>query len=69
VLDGRTGLVVAPADPAALADAIDRLLADEPLRARLGEAARAAVQPFTYEAMAAGVAAALAAATRTTASG
>ena len=37
-------------------------LADDALRARLGVAARAAVAPYTYEAMAAGVAAALAAA-------
>jgi len=62
VLDGRTGLVVTPNDPQQLAEAIDRLLVDDALRAQLGEAACAAVQPFTYEAMAAGVAAALAAA-------
>jgi glycosyltransferase involved in cell wall biosynthesis len=62
VLDGRTGLVVAPGDIDALAAAIDRLLADAPLRARLGGAARTAVAPFTYPAMAAGVGAALAAA-------
>ena len=62
VADDRTGLVIAPGDPDALADAIDRLLADDALRVRLGDAARAAVQPFTYEAMAAGIAAALAAA-------
>jgi glycosyltransferase involved in cell wall biosynthesis len=40
VEDGRTGLLVPVADPAALADAIGRLLADEPLRARLGAAGR-----------------------------
>jgi glycosyltransferase involved in cell wall biosynthesis len=62
VVDGRTGLVVAPADADALAGAIDRLLGDAALRARLGAAARAAVAPYTYEAMAAGVAAALSAA-------
>jgi glycosyltransferase involved in cell wall biosynthesis len=62
VLDDRTGLVVAPGDADALAGAIDRLLADDPLRHRLGEAARDAVEPYTYEAMAGGVAAALAAA-------
>lgn len=60
VRDHETGLVIAPGNPATLAQAIDRLLTDEPLRARLGAAAHAAVQPFTYEAMAAGVAAALA---------
>lgn len=39
-LDGVTGLVVPPADAGALAGAIRRLLADDPWRARLGEAAR-----------------------------
>ena len=62
VRDGRTGLVVSPGDADALAAAIDRLLADDALRARLGAAARAAVAPYTYDAMAAGVAAALTAA-------
>jgi glycosyltransferase involved in cell wall biosynthesis len=62
VRDGDTGLVIAPHDPDALARAIDRLLADGALRHRLGEGARAAVQPFTYAAMAAGVEAALGAA-------
>lgn len=38
--DGETGLVVAPAKPAALADAMNRLLADEALAARMGLAAR-----------------------------
>jgi glycosyltransferase involved in cell wall biosynthesis len=38
--DGITGLMVAPGDPHALAAAINRLLADESLRRRLGEAAR-----------------------------
>lgn len=52
VVDGDTGLVVAPGDPQALAAAIDRLLEDDALRARLGTAARAAVAPYTYEAMA-----------------
>lgn len=52
VADGETGLVVAPGDPDALAAAIDRLLGDETLRARLGAAARAAVAPYTYDAMA-----------------
>ena len=59
VRDGETGLVIAPNDPRQLAAAIDTLLGDEPLRRRLGTAARAAVQPFTYDAMAAGVEAAL----------
>ncbi len=41
VADGETGLLVTPADPAALAAALDRLAADAALRARLGAAARA----------------------------
>jgi glycosyltransferase involved in cell wall biosynthesis len=53
VRDGDTGLVVAARDPAALALAIDRLLADPALRERLGAAACRAVAPYTYEAMAA----------------
>jgi glycosyltransferase involved in cell wall biosynthesis len=40
VEDGVTGLLVPPADPAALARAIERLLADEPERRRLASAAR-----------------------------
>jgi glycosyltransferase involved in cell wall biosynthesis len=52
VRDGETGLVVAPNDPDALAGAIDHLLQDSALTAQLGAAARAAVVPYTYEAMA-----------------
>jgi glycosyltransferase involved in cell wall biosynthesis len=62
VRDGETGLVVASGDAPALARAIDELLADEQLRARLGAAAAAAVAPYTYEAMAAGFDRALASA-------
>ena len=64
VRDGETGLVIAPGDAPALAGAIDRLLADETLRERLGAAARVAAAPYTYEAMAAGFSRALATAIR-----
>jgi rhamnosyl/mannosyltransferase len=53
--DGVTGLVVPPADPAALAGALRRLMQDPALRARLGEQGRArAFSVFTVEAMARG---------------
>ncbi len=44
VRDGETGLIVAPNDAAALADALARLAADPGLAARLGAAARALVE-------------------------
>ncbi|MGO9752007.1 MAG: glycosyltransferase family 4 protein [Solirubrobacteraceae bacterium] len=47
----QTGLVVAPGDPAALAQAIGLLLGDEALRNRLGERARETVGAYTYDAM------------------
>jgi colanic acid/amylovoran biosynthesis glycosyltransferase len=40
VVDGETGLLVAPGDRIALRAALDRLLADRELRRRLGEAGR-----------------------------
>src|SRR5690606_31708938 len=40
VRDGETGLLVAPGDDAALADALTRLVSDGELRTRLGDAAR-----------------------------
>lgn len=53
---GETGLVVPPADPDALAEAIRALLADADARRRMGEAARRRVEEeFTLERMAAGV--------------
>ena len=51
VEDAKTGLLVDPTDPDAVADAIGRLLDDPMLRARMGRAARARVEElFTYEA-------------------
>ena len=44
VCEGRDGLLVQPGDPAGLARAINRLLADERLRAALGSAGRRKVQ-------------------------
>jgi len=44
VLDGKTGLLVAPGDADALAAAIDRLAAEPPLRHRLATGARALVE-------------------------
>jgi alpha-maltose-1-phosphate synthase len=41
VADGETGLLVPPGDPAALAGAINVLLADEPLAAQMGRLGRA----------------------------
>jgi len=50
--DGVTGLVVPPADPAALAGALKRLVTDTELRQRLGEQGRQrASREFTVEAM------------------
>jgi glycosyltransferase involved in cell wall biosynthesis len=42
--DGRTGVLVAPGDTRALADALARLLSDRALAERLGAAARAAAE-------------------------
>jgi glycosyltransferase involved in cell wall biosynthesis len=49
VRDGLDGIVSDPLDTRALASAIGRLLADEPLRRRLGEAAAARAAAFSWE--------------------
>ena len=50
VIDGETGLVVPEHDPAALADALERILQDPALATRLSEHARAHVeQGFSLE--------------------
>jgi glycosyltransferase involved in cell wall biosynthesis len=46
-----TGLVIAPGDSRTLAQAVNRLLDDPALRARLGTAGRGAVGAYNYEAM------------------
>jgi glycosyltransferase involved in cell wall biosynthesis len=52
VTSGDTGLLVPPADPAALADALLRLMTDAPLSSRLGRAARATVEArYSFERM------------------
>ena len=43
IVDGATGILVQPADSAALANAIVHLLQDKPLATRLGAAARARI--------------------------
>ncbi len=44
VVDGDTGLLVAPGDPAALASQLERVIKDAELRAALGAAGRTAVR-------------------------
>lgn len=52
VRDGETGLMAKPSDPASFAAALSTLLEDEPLRRRLGKAARNHVlKSFTDETM------------------
>ena len=50
--DGETGLVVSPNDPRALAAAINKLLGDSAMRARMGAAGRKRVRKaFTFQTM------------------
>ncbi len=51
VQDGRTGLVIPPRDPEALAAALTRLLDDEALRARMGQAGLARAEEYSDEVM------------------
>jgi glycosyltransferase involved in cell wall biosynthesis len=52
VVDGETGLVVPPRDPAALRSALERLLGDPELRLRLGSAGRdRARERFSWDAV------------------
>jgi glycosyltransferase involved in cell wall biosynthesis len=44
--DDAAGILVPPADPRALAAAIKRLLADKPLRQKMGQAARKRIEDF-----------------------
>ncbi len=56
VTDGQDGLIVPPSAPAALADAMERLLADEALRNELGARARQkSADAFSMEQYVAGV--------------
>lgn len=53
IQDGLNGILVSPKDPERLAEALIRLIRDEPARRRMGEAGRARVQSeFSAEAMA-----------------
>jgi glycosyltransferase involved in cell wall biosynthesis len=51
VVDGKTGILVRPGAREAVAEAMRRLLADEGLRRRMGEAARERVKEFSPQAV------------------
>jgi glycosyltransferase involved in cell wall biosynthesis len=53
VEEPAAGLLVPPDDPAALAEAIDRLLSDPALRQRMSDAARRSAERFSWERVAA----------------
>lgn len=58
VVDGKTGFLVPPRDPGALCNRLMRLLADPPLRERMGSAGRTRVlRDFTWQQVAARTAA------------
>jgi len=59
VVDGETGLLVPHGDVAALTEALGRLLGNEALRRRMGTAARAFAERFSWDASASGVEAVL----------
>ena len=60
VAHGESGLVVDPTDADAVADALERLLTDDDLRARMGATARTrAVEQFDYDRLAPRLAAAI----------
>jgi phosphatidylinositol alpha-1,6-mannosyltransferase len=48
VVDGETGLLVDPTDPAAVAGAITKLLLDSDLAARLGQAGAARARTLSW---------------------
>ena len=48
VVDGETGLLVDPADPVGVANAIERLLSDRQLALRLGRAGAQRAQDFAW---------------------
>ena len=52
ITDERDGLLVPPGDVGALAAALDRVMSDEALRARLGAAARHTAEAYRPEAIA-----------------
>jgi glycosyltransferase involved in cell wall biosynthesis len=51
VIDGETGLLVSPEDPLALAEAVNRLLGDPELAARMGRDGRARADTFSEGAL------------------
>jgi glycosyltransferase involved in cell wall biosynthesis len=51
VKDGKNGLLVPPADPVALENAISDLLADKENRKRMGEVGKKMCQQYSIEAM------------------